>query len=65
MTIKETDKIRRLYDALKAVAQCDTPDQLKRDSQNEYGVEYDEALEMAYENVRQIARNAVRRMRRP
>lgn len=59
---------QRLYDALKRIAQYDSPERIRRkaDSPQGYlGLEADEALEMAYENVLSEARAAIRNMPRP
>lgn len=58
-------KVQRMFDALKRITRYQTPDQLRRDSEKAYGVGYVEALEMAYENIQQEARDGIRGMRRP
>lgn len=58
----------RLYDALKRIARgYQTPDQLRRNAEREYGVSGSEAIEMAYENIQQEAEIAIKglRIRRP
>lgn len=58
----------RLYDALRVIAKgYQTPDQIRRNAEREYGCDGTEAIEMAYENIQQLAANAVRgvRIRRP
>ena len=60
------DQQRRMYDALKRIARgYQTPDQLRRGSEKQYGLDYTEALEYAYENMQQDARNAIKGLRRP
>lgn len=60
------DQQRRMYDALKRIARgYQTPDQLRRNSERQYGLDYAEALEFAYENMQQDARTAIRGLRRP
>lgn len=55
----------RMYDALITIANgYQTPDQLKRNSKNQYGLGYEETLEMAYENIQQLAKEATRHVRR-
>lgn len=39
------------------------PEQLRRSSQIDYGLDYEECLEMAYENIQEEARRAVRGVR--
>jgi len=53
------------YDALALIASMDSCDQIGEDAQSEYGLEYDEALEMAYENAKEIAQAAIRGKQRP
>lgn len=60
------EKQQRLYDTLRAIARdYQTPDQLRRNAESDYGLHYSEAIEMAYENIQAIAANAIRGMRRP
>ena len=40
-----------------------TPKQLRRDSEKDWGLDYDEALEMAYENIQNDAATAVKGIR--
>lgn len=42
-----------------------TPDQLRRSSQREWGLDYEEALEYAYDNIQQLAKNAIKGLRKP
>lgn len=56
---------QRLYDALKRITRFMSPVRLRRVSQKEYGLGPNEAVDMAYENILDVARNAIRGMRRP
>lgn len=57
---------RRMYHALKTIANYyQTPDQLKRDSKKDWGLDYEESLEMAYENIQQLAKEATKGVRLP
>lgn len=56
---------RRYYDMLKRITLYDSPAKLKRSSGKDWGLEYVEALEMAYENIQQDARRAIKGKRRP
>lgn len=57
---------RLYYDALKRIARdYQTPDQLRRGSEKEYGLDFQEALEYAYENMQNDARLAIKGKRRP
>jgi hypothetical protein len=57
--------IVKLYDALKRITKYQTPDQLRRNSGKEWGLDYEEALGYAYENIQQEAKNAIRGIRLP
>jgi hypothetical protein len=51
------DHFNRMYHALKTIATgYQTPDQLRRGSKGQYGLGYEETLEMAYENIQQLAK---------
>lgn len=56
---------QRLYDALKRITAYSSPDKLRQTAQKTYGLEPDEAIEAAYENVLEEAKDAIRGMRRP
>ncbi len=56
---------QRLYDALKRITRYLPPDQLRRRSQKLYGLDGSEAIEFAYENALQEAKDAIKGMRRP
>jgi hypothetical protein len=60
-----SDREQRMYDALKRITIYMNPQALARQCERKYGLEYHEALEMAYENVLQEAREAILGMRRP
>jgi hypothetical protein len=49
--------------ALKRIAAYESPDRLSRNAGKQYGLDGAEAVEMAYENMQQEARNAVRGVR--
>ena len=53
------------YDALKRITRFQTVEQIRRNAEKQYGLEPVEALEYAYENVIQEARDAIRGKRRP
>lgn len=65
MTEKELERMRKLYDALKRIARYQSPDQLRRGSERQYGLSANEAIEYAYENVLFEAKAATMGMRRP
>lgn len=58
------EKQQRLFDALALIARSfKTVDQIHRNP--DWGLETDEELEMAYENIQCIAKSAIKGMRRP
>lgn len=60
-----SDRELRLWLALKTITCYDSPDKLRKRAQRDYGLNGEEAIEYAYENVLQEARNAIKGMRRP
>ena len=59
------DHYNRMYDALKTIANgYQTPDQLRRNNKDSFGMVYEEVLEMAYENIQSLAKRATRNVRR-
>jgi len=59
------DKQLIMYEALKRISKYQSPEQLHRSAGRDFGLEYGEALEMAYENAVQEAKTAVKGMRKP
>jgi hypothetical protein len=55
----------RFYVALKRITAYMSLSQLQREAERKYGLSYEEALEMAYENVQGEARTALHGYRRP
>lgn len=59
------DHYNRMYDALVTISKgYQTPWQMRRGSKSLYGLGYEETLEMAYENIQQLAKEATRNVRR-
>lgn len=64
MTPKQQEQFNRMRATLKRIATgYQTPDQLRRGAEREYGIAADEAIEYAYENMQQEARNAMKGVR--
>ncbi len=53
------------FDALHKVRKFQTSEWLKRNAEKQYGLSYEEALEMAYDNIRVIAEVMLMGKRRP
>jgi hypothetical protein len=58
-------KVQRLYDALRRIADFQTSERLRKVSLSQYGLEFSESIEMAYDNVIGEAKSAIKGMRRP
>lgn len=52
-------EVNRLRRALMRIAAYQPPEQLRHNSENEYGLSYEKALEMAYENIQSEAKAAL------
>lgn len=64
MTPKQKEQFNLMRETLKKIASgYQTPDQLRRDSEKEYGLEFEEAIEYAYENIQCEAKSAVKGVR--
>lgn len=61
----ENQNEQRYFDALKRITLYQSVERLRRHSERDWGVEYPESLEMAYENVISDAERAIRGKRRP
>ena len=61
ITKKQAQQFNSMKATLNRIAkEYQTPTQLQRQSQSDYGLEYSEAMEMAYENIQSEAKFAVR-----
>jgi len=60
MTKTQIKQFNRMLSALEAISRFDTPAKLRR---NDYGLSYQEALEMAYENIIETAKVNKRRIK--
>ena len=55
----------RMYEALKRITRYQTPSQLRRSSGKQWGLGYEEAMEYAYENIQQEAKDGLKGVRLP
>ena len=63
--LAEPSEAQRYFDALRRIARdFQSSDQLRRRA-GQYGLSHKEELEMAYENIQQIAEIAIKGRRRP
>ena len=59
-------KEQLFYDTLKHIAKdYASVDELKRTAESRYGLAFEEALEFAYENIRNDAATSIKGLRRP
>jgi hypothetical protein len=65
MTKTQETQFIRMFTYLREITKYQTPDQLRRGSRKEYGLEYEEALEFAYENVINTAKQAIKGIKMP
>jgi len=63
MTKKQIENYNKMRNALIEITKYQTPDKLRRDSEKDWGVDFEEAIEMAYENIQGIAKYAVKGIR--
>jgi len=64
MTKKQIEQFNRMRNSLIKIHKgYQTPDQLRRNSEKEYGLGYEETLEMVYENIQSEAKQAVKNVR--
>lgn len=64
MTERQAWQFNRMRRALIKIGRgYQTTEQLRRSCRREFGLAFEEALEMAYENIQQEAQNAVRGVR--
>ncbi len=64
LTTQQVKQFNQMIRSLKIIAKdYKKPDWLRRNSEKLYGLEYEEALEMAYENIQNLASISVRGVR--
>jgi hypothetical protein len=62
---KSSGNEQRYFDALKRISLYQSVDRLRKDSKDDWGLPFEEALAYAYENVIEDARRAIKGKRRP
>lgn len=63
MSIVTTDLEKRLWVALKRITQYQSVESLRRYARRDYGIDGEEAVEYAYENVLSEAKSAIKGVR--
>lgn len=56
---------RQMYNALQRIKSYQTPEQLRKNSERDWGLDYQETIGMAYENIRQEAKDGLKNVRLP
>jgi len=51
ITEKQKQQFNIMLNALKKIKAYQTPDRLRKDSEKDWGLDFEEAIEMAYENI--------------
>lgn len=60
ITKKQADQFNRMRETLIQISKnYSTPTQLRKESRGEWGLDFEEAIEMAYENIQGEAKSAV------
>lgn len=64
LPLKQYQHFIKLFIALNTITkEYSSPAQLKRNAEKEYGLDYESALEMAYENIQEEAKSAIKGFR--
>lgn len=64
ITAKQVQQFNKMRTALLTISKdYQTPAQLRKGSENQYGLDYGEAIEMSYENIQATAKGAVKGIR--
>lgn len=64
ITEKQKAQYNLMYSALKSIAKdYQTPNQLRKNCKKQYGIDFDEAIEMSYENIQDEALKAIKGVR--
>ena len=63
MTKKQIEDFNKLRSALIEITNYQTPDKLRKDDKNGFGLDFEEAIAMAYENIQETAKFAVKHVR--
>lgn len=64
MTDKQKQQFNSMHEALRRITKYDSVERLRNESENDYGLEFEEAIEMAYENMQNEAVAAIHGIRK-
>lgn len=61
ITEKQHEQFNKMLDTLQKIAKYyQSPNQLRRASEKDYGLDFEEALEMSYDNIQEDAKKAIK-----
>lgn len=63
MTKNQIENYNKMRNALIEIKNYQSPEELRNNSEKDWGLEFEEAIEMAYENIQITAKNAVKGVR--
>jgi len=63
MTEKQKKNYNKMRETLKRIRDYNSPEKLRRESEKDFGLGFEEALEMAYENIQAEATGAIKGVR--
>lgn len=64
MTEQQKSDFNRMWTALQRIIEYQDPETLRENSQKDWGLDFEEAIEMAYENIQEEARQGVQGINR-
>ena len=63
MTDTQKKNYNKMLETLKRIRDYNSPEKLRRESEKDFGLGFEEALEMAYENIQAEATGAIKGVR--
>ena len=60
MTPKQKENYNKMVKTLRTITQFQSPEKMQQDSMKDWGLDYEECLEMAYDNIQAIAKENVK-----
>ncbi|WP_418360130.1 hypothetical protein [Sphingobacterium detergens] len=63
ITEKQKQQFNQMLEALKTIKSYQSPSKLRKDSEKDWGLDYEDALEMSYENIQATAASACRNIK--
>lgn len=63
ITIKQAEQFNMMLSALRTIKSYQSPGAIKKDRGKDWGLDAEEAIEMAYENIQATAKNSCRNIK--